>query len=325
MKAIVYHNYGSPDELKLAEVAKPAVGDDELLVKVRATGANAADWRFLRADPFFVRFIAGLFKPKNKILGADVAGVVEAVGKDVTQFRPGDAVYGELAGHGFGGFAEYVSAPEHVWASKPANLTFEQTAAVPMAAVTALQGLRDIGQIKAGDNVLINGASGGVGTFAVQIAKGFGATVTAVCSTSKMEQARVLGADRVIDYTREDFTQSGELYDLIFSANGNRSLSDYIGALTPTGRYVMAGGSMSQMFSAILLGPIKSKKGGKTIRDFTAKASQKDLIFLNGWLEAGKIVPMVDRCYPLAETAEAMRYLEAGHAKGKIVVTMDTN
>ena len=322
MKAMVYTKYGPPDVLKLKEVERPTPKDDEVLIKVHAAATNAADWHFLRGEPFFLRFVAGLLKPKNPILGVDIAGEVEAVGQNVSQFQPGDEVFGKLSRSGFGGFAEYVCAPETVLVSKPTNLNFVQAAAVPLAAMTALQALRDAGQIQSGQKVLINGASGGVGTFAVQIAKSFGAQVTAVCSTSKMEMARSLGADHVIDYTQEDFAQNGEQYDLIVSVNGNRPLSDYERALTPTGTYVMAGGSMSQMFQAILLGPIKSKLSGKTIRDFTAKANQKDLLFMKELLEAGKVVPVIDRCYPLREVPEAIRYLEEGHAKGKVVITV---
>lgn len=319
MKAIVYTKYGPPDMLQLAEVEKPMPKDGEVLIKIQAAATNAADWHFLRGDPFFLRFFAGLFKPKNQILGVDIAGRVEAVGQNVTTFQAGDAVIGKLSG---GGFAEYACAPENMLVLKPTNLNFEEAAAVPLAAITALQGLRDIGQIESGQKVLINGASGGVGTFAIQIAKAFGAEVTAVCSTAKIDLARSLGADHVIDYTQEDFTQNGQQYDLILSANGNRPLSDYERALTPTGTYVMAGGSMSQMFQAILLGPIKSKSGGKTIRDFTAKPNKKDLVFVAKLLEAGKVTPVIDRCYPLGEVPEAIRYLEEGHAKGKVIITV---
>lgn len=321
MKAIVYERYGSPDVMKLTEVNKPIPKEDELLIRVMATGLNAADWRMLRSDPLFVRLFAGLFKPKNKILGVDVAGVVEAVGKNVTQFQLGDAVFGDLSGSGSGGFAEYVCAPESIMVRKPENLSFAETAALPMASVTALQGLRDMGQLKAGQSVMIHGASGGVGTFAVQIAKAFGGEVTAVCSSKKAALAKKLGADYVIDYTKEDFTQNGKNYDLILAVNGSRPLKDYVNALTPTGTYIVAGGSMSQLFQALLLGPFKSKKGGKTIKDFTAKVSQKDLITITKLIADGKLFPIIDSCYPLAETAEAMHYLESGRTKGKIIIT----
>ncbi|MEM7133925.1 MAG: NAD(P)-dependent alcohol dehydrogenase [Chloroflexota bacterium] len=322
MKAIVYTQYGSPDVLHQAEVPKPIPRENEVLIKVYAVGLNAADWRMMRADPFFVRFFAGMLKPKNQILGADIAGTVEAVGSNVKRLQPGDAVYGDLSGDGMGGLAEYVCAPEESIAPKPMPLSFKEAATVPMAAMAALQGLRDHGQIQSGQKVLIHGASGGVGSFAVQIAKALGGIVTAVCSTSKMDQARLLGADHVLDYTKEDFAQNGETYDLILAANGDRSLSDYLGALTPTGRYIMAGGSMKQMFQAILLGSLKSKKDGKTIKDFTAKPKQADLNFITELIEAGKIKPILDKQYPFSETPDAMRYLDQGHAKGKIIVTV---
>ena len=321
MQAIVYHNYGSPDVLKLEEVQKPVPQDDEVLVKVMAASTAAGDWHLLRAKPFLVRFMAGLLKPKYKILGADVAGRVEAVGRNVTQFQPGDEVFGDLSNCGFGAFAEYVAAPETAFALKPTNLTFEEAAAVPVSAVTALLGLRH-GQIQPGQKVLINGASGGVGTFAVQIAKAFGAEVTAVCSTSKVELVRSLGADHVIDYTQADFTQNGERYDLILAANGYHPLAAYQRALAPQGIYVMTGGSTAQMFEAMLLGPWRSRKGSQKMGNILAKPSQKDLIVLKELIEAGKVTPVIDRRFPLAETAEAIRYLEAGHAKGKVVITV---
>ncbi len=328
MKAIVYTQYGSPDVLHLAEVEKPAIKEDEVLVKVHAASVNAADWHLLTADIFLVRLMAGgVLKPKNTILGADVAGRVEAVGRNVKQFRPGDEVFGDVFGHGGGSFAEYVAAPESVLVLKPANLSFEQAAAVPLAAVTALQGLRDKGQIQPGQKVLIQGAAGGVGTFAVQIAKAFGAEVTAVCSTRNGGQARSLGADQVIDYTQEDFTRSGQQYDLILAVNGYHPLGAYKRALTPGGIYVMAGGSPAQMFQALLLGPWLSMIGNRKMGGVSAKSNPKDLEIIKELLEAGKVVPVIDRCYPLSETAEAFRYLGAGHARGKVVVTMahDTN
>jgi NADPH:quinone reductase-like Zn-dependent oxidoreductase len=323
MQAVVSERYGSPDVMEFRRVSKPVPAANEVLIKVIATGLNAADWHLLRADPFFVRFSEGLLKPRKTILGADVAGRVEAIGKDVTLFKPGDAVFGELMGTGSGGLAEYATAPEAQLALKPPGLTFEETAAVPMAALTALQGLRDYGHIRPGMKVLINGASGGVGTFAVQIAKAMGAEVTAVCSTGKMDQARELGADHVIDYTREDFTRNGQQYDLILAANGNRTLGDYERALAPTGVFVMAGGSYRQMFQTVLLGSRKSKPGGKTYRFVSAKASVDDLIVLTEMIEAGQVRPVIDRRYPLSEAAEAMRYLYEGHARGKIVIIVD--
>jgi NADPH:quinone reductase-like Zn-dependent oxidoreductase len=324
MKAIVYRNYGSPDVLKLEEVERPTPKDDHVLVQVHAASVNAYDWRLMRADPFLVRLMGGgLLKPKNTILGADIAGRVVAVGRNAKQFRPGDEVYGDLSVCGNGGFAEYVAVPEHALALKPANLTFEQAAAVPMAALTALQGLRDNGQIQPGQKVLINGASGGVGTFAVQIAKSLGADVTAVCSTGKLDMARSLGADQVIDYTREDFTQNGRRYNLILAVNGYHPISAYKRALSPKGVYVMAGGSAAQLFQALLLGPWMSRTGGKKLATLSAKPNQKDLAFMNELLEAGKVVPVIDRCYPLHEVPEAIRYLETGHAKGKVIITTD--
>ena len=319
MKAIVYHEYGSPDVLEFTEVEKPAPQDDEVLIKIHAASVNAYDWHFLTADIFLIRLMGGgLLKPKYTRLGADIAGRVEAVGKNVRQFQPGDEVFGM----GRGGFAEYACAPENTLVLKPSNLSFEEAAAVPMAAVTALQGLRDTGQIQPGQKVLINGASGGVGTFAVQIAKSFGAEVTAVCSTRNLDQARSLGAGHVIDYTKEDFTQSGQLYDLIFAANGYHSLSAYKRVLTPQGIYVMAGGSMAQIFQAMLLGSWMSETGGKKMGGVSAKRDQKDLAFLKELAEAGKVVPVIDRRYPLREAAEALRYLGAGHARGKVVITV---
>ena len=264
MKAIVYRKYGSPDVLRLENVDKPVPKDDEVLVRVQATSLNAYDWHLLRAKPFLVRLMGGgLFKPKNTIPGADIAGRVEAIGRSVKQFKPGDEVFGDIAMSGSGGCAEYASAPESRLAPKPAKLSFEQAAAVPMAAVTALQGLRNIGGIQPGQKVLIHGAAGGVGTFAVQLAKAFGAEVTAVCRTDKMDMVRSLGADQVIDYTREDFTRSGRRYDLILGVNGYHPLSAYKRALTPKGRYVMAGGSTAQIFQAMLLGPWMSMFGKK--------------------------------------------------------------
>lgn len=323
MKAVVYTKYGPPDVLELMGVEKPVPRDDEVLVKIEATAVNAADWRLLRADPFLVRLMGmGLFKPKNTILGADIAGRVEAVGRNVSQFQPGDAVYGDTSGCGWGGFAEYVTVPENILAPKPANLSFVEAAAMPMAAVTALQGLRDQGQIQAGQKVLINGASGGVGTFAVQIAKAFGAKVTAVCSTGKMEQARSLGADHVIDYTRENFTQNGQQYDLILAVNGYHPITAYKRALRPQGTYVMVGGSTAQIFQALLLGPLVSMTSGKKMGALSAKPDKEDLIFLKEFVEAGKVAPVIDNCYPLHETAEAIRYVGAGRARGKVVITV---
>ena len=322
MKASIYSKYGPPDVLELKEVEKPSPNDDEVLIKVHAASVNPAELHLLRADPFFARFYSGLLKPKNTILGADISGTVESVGRNIKLFHIGDNVFGDLSDSGWGGFAQYVCAPENALALKPAHLSFEEAAAVPLAATTALQGLRNKGHIQQGQKVLINGASGGVGTFAVQIAKSFGADVTAVCSTRNLEIARSIGADHGIDYTQEDFTKSGQLYDLIFAANGYHSLSDYKRALSPKGIYVVAGGSMTQLFQAVLLAPRMSETGGRKMAALSAKTSQKDLSFLKELLEAGKLVPVIDRRYPLTEAAEAMRYLGEGHAKGKVVVTV---
>jgi len=323
MKAIVHTKFGPPDLLELKEVAKPTPKEEEVLVKVHAASLNAFDWHILRAKPFLVRLAGfGFLKPKHKIPGVDIAGRVEAVGRNAKQFQPNDEVYGDLSGCGLGAFAEYVCAPENLLALKPANLSFEEAAAVPMAAVTALQGLRDKGKIQPGQKVLIHGASGGVGTFLVQIAKSFGAEVTCVCSTRNVDIARSIGADHVIDYTKEDFTQNGQRYDLIVGANGDRSLSDYKRALNPKGIYVMSGGSMAQIFSALLLGPWMSMTGSKKMATVAAKPSQRDLVVMRELLETGKVKPVIDRRYTLSEVAEAIRYLEEGHAQGKVVITV---
>ena len=318
MKAIVYTTYGSPDVLQLKDIEKPMPNDNQVLVKVHAASANPADWHLMRAEPFLARFANGLLKPKNTRLGADLAGRIEAVGRNVTRFRIGDAVFGELPLDAMGSFAEYVCISEELLALKPDKLTFEQAAAVPLAAFTALQGLRDKGQIRPGQRVLVNGASGGVGTFAVQIAKSFGTEVTGVCSTRNLDMVRSIGADHVIDYTQTDFTNTGQRYDLIFDAIGNRSVSDLKRALTPNGICSVAGfTSLSRLFQTMFF-------GGKNVGLMeTAKANQADLVFIQGLLEAGKVVPVIDRRYPLSETAEAIRYLEAGHARGKVIVTIE--
>ena len=326
MKAIVYTKYGPPEVLQIKDVEKPTPKDNEALIKVHAAAANAADWHLLRGDPFLVRLMGiGLLRPKNKILGADIAGRVEEVGRSVTQFQPGDEVFGDLSGCCWGGFAEYVCARENVLVLKPTNLTFEEAASVPLAAVTALQGLRDKGQIQPRQKVLINGASGGVGTFAVQIAKSFGAEVTAVCSTGKMDMARSIGADYVIDYTKEDFTKNEQRYDLILAANGYHPISDYKRALSPSGIYVVSGGSVAQFFQGMLLGSLISMIGNKKMSIVAAKPNQKDLAFIKELIEAGKVKPVIDRSYPLREVPEALQYLWEGHAKGKVVITMECN
>jgi NADPH:quinone reductase-like Zn-dependent oxidoreductase len=327
MKAIVYTTYGSPDVLRLQEVAKPTPKPHEVLVQVQAAAANPLDWHFLRGAPFFIRFDAGLSKPKRTILGADIAGRIAAVGDQVVEFQPGDEVFGEISGSGLGGFAEYVCAPERLLVRKPAKLSFEAAAAVPVVGFTALQGLRDKGKIQAGQTVLINGASGGIGTFAVQLAKYYGAEVTGVCSTRNLELVRSLGADQVIDYTKTDFTRNGQQYDLIYDTVANRSVADYARALRPGGTCVVAGFStLAHLFQVILVGAWVSKTGGKQIGLMgSAQAKQEDLLFIRDLLETGKIVPVIDRCYPLAETAAAIRYLETGRARGKVIITMEQN
>jgi NADPH:quinone reductase-like Zn-dependent oxidoreductase len=323
MKAMMRHQYGSPDVLKLEEVDIPSLGEDKVLLKIQAASVNALDWHLLTADIFLVRLMGqGLLRPKNPKLGADAAGQVEAVGSQAKEFQPGDEVFGDIAPWGPGSFAEYAVVPENALVLKPANLSFEEVAAVPVAALTALQGLRDQGQIQPGQKVLIQGAAGGVGTFAVQIARAFGAEVTAVCSSRNADQARALGAEHVIDYTQEDFTHNGQQYDLILAVNGYHPISAYQRALTPSGIYVMAGGTMAQIFQALLLGPRMSKSGGKQMGALSAKTNKKDLVFLKELLEAGKILPVIDRCYPLTETAEALRYLGQGHARAKVVITV---
>ena len=325
MKAIVCTKYGSPDVLQLQEVAKPAPKDDEVLIKIHAASINSRDWRMMRANPFFIRLTPGGFlQPKNKILGADVAGRVEAVGRYVKQFKPGDEVFGYLpSATGHGTFAEYVCANENLLTLKPANLAFEQAAAVPEAAMTALQGLRDKGNIQPGQKVLINGASGGVGTFAVQIAKAFGAEVIAVCSTRNLEMVRSLGADHVVDYKKEDFTKSGQQYDLILAVNGYHPISDYLRALSAEGIYVVAGGSMLQLFQAALQGRRNSETGSQKTYVASLVQSQKDLIFMKELVESGKIIPVIDGCYPLAKVAEAFWYFEKEHAQGKVIITVE--
>jgi len=325
MKAFVYTQYGSPDVLELREVEKPAPKADEVMVKVHAASVNALDWHSLSADIFLIRLMGGgLRKPKDPRLGADIAGRVEAVGSDVTQFRLGDEVYGA----GAGSFAEYAIARESRLVVKPVAMTFEEAAAIPVAALTALQGLRDSGQIQPGQKVLIYGAAGGVGTFAVQIAKSFGAEVTAVCGPGNIDQAHSMGADHVIDYTREDFTRNGQRYDLILAVNGYRPIFAHRRALSPTGHYVLVGASSAHLlralFEAMLLGRLISKTGGQKLGVMEiAKINRKDLGIMNELFEAGKVVPVIDRCYPFRETAEAVRYLGAGHARGKIVISME--
>ena len=323
MKAIVYTQYGSPDVLQLRELAKPEPKEDQVLVKVHAASANALDYRRFEKLSTIDRLMEEkIFKSVGKAIGADIAGVVEAVGANVKQFRPGDEVFGVAVGMK-GGFAEYACAAENRLALKPMNLSFEAAAAVPVAAVTALRGLRNKGRVQPGQTVLVNGAAGGVGTFAVQIAKAFGAEVTAVCSARNLEMARSIGADHVIDYTKEDFTQGSPRYDLIFAVNGFHPLSAYERALNPQGTYICAGGTMPQIFQAMLAGPFVSRRNGKRLGSMgIATVNQKDLLYLKELLEAGKIAPVIEKNYPMSEAPAAMRYLAEGHARAKIVFQM---
>jgi len=320
MKAIVYTQYGSPDVLQLRELAKPEPRENQVLVKVHAASANALDYRRFEKLSAMDRFMEEkIFKSIGKAIGADIAGVVEAIGSNVKQFRPGDEVFGVAAGMK-GGFAEYACAVENKLAPKPRNLSFEAAAAVPVAAVTALQGLRDKGRAQPGQTVLVNGAAGGVGTFAVQIAKGFGAEVTAVCSVRNQDMVRSIGADHVIDYTKEDFTQGSQRYDLIFAVNGFHPLSAYQRALNPQGMYICAGGKLPQIFQAMFVGPFMSRRNGKSLASMgIATVNQKDLLCLKELIESGKIAPVIEKNFPLHEAPTAMRYLAEGHAKAKIV------
>jgi NADPH:quinone reductase-like Zn-dependent oxidoreductase len=320
MKAVVRETYGSPDVLRLGDAPTPTAGDGGVLVRVHAAPVNAGDWHLLRGTPLPFRLVAGLTKPKYKIIGNDIAGTVEAIGRNVTQFKRGDEVFGEVSRCGFGAYAEYVVARENALALKPANLSFEEAASVPTAACTALQGLRK-GRIQHAQNVLIHGAAGGVGTFAVQIAKAFGAEVTGVCSTKNAEMIRSIGADHVLDYTRVDFASSGKKFDLILAANGDRSIWDYRRTLTPTGRYVMSGGSNRQLREALFLSPLLSM-GGRKLGNLLARPNRSDLLALKGLVEAGKVRPVIERCYQLSEVPEAIRHLETGHASGKLVVAI---
>jgi NADPH:quinone reductase-like Zn-dependent oxidoreductase len=322
MKAIAYEDYGSADVLELREVAQPVVQDDDVLVRVHAASVNPIDWHFMRGRPLLMRAATGLRRPTVTHLGLDLAGRVEAVGKNVTQFRAGDEVFGA----GKGTLAEYARATEKSLALKPAEVTFEQAAAVAVAGLTALQGLRDKGCIGPGHRVLINGAAGGVGTFAVQIARSFGADVTGVCSTRNIELVRSLGAGQVIDYTREDFTRSGRRYDLMLDMIGNHSLAERRRVLTPGGALVLVGGSsenpwfgpLADLLKAVLLAPFVSQR----LAPILTRPSREDLVFLQGLLAAGKVTPVIDRTYPLSEAPEALAYLEAGHARGKVIISV---
>jgi len=319
LKAIVTTQYGPPEVLQLGEIATPTPAADQVLIKLYASSVNPLDSFMLRGPLFFLPSLGKLLKPKHKVIGADIAGRVESVGKDIKKFRPGDEIFGASGG----GFAEYVCATEDRLALKPANLSFEEAAAVPVAAITALQGLRDHGRIEPGQSVLIDGASGGVGTFAVQIAKSFGAEVTAVCSPGNVDKARLIGADHVIDYTQVDFTQSGQRYDLILGVNAHHSIFDYRRALRRNGIFVMVGGSFARILQAASLAPLLSRLGSKKMRFFIAKINTNDLVLLKDLLESGALAPVIDRRYPLSEAAEALRYREAGHAKGKVVIAIE--
>ncbi len=324
MMAIVVTRYGPPEVLQLQEVPTPVPAEHEVLIQLYASSVNPLDSYVMRGPLFFLPTLASLLKPKAKGIGADIAGRVHSLGSGVTHFQPGDEVFGgAFGGNGLGGCAEYVCVLEDRLAPKPANLSFAAAAAVPVAAITALQALRDHGRIQPGQAVLIDGASGGVGTFAIQIAKAFGAEVTAVCSPRSGPTARSLGVDHVLDYTREDFTRRGQRYDLILGANAHHSVFAYLRALRPGGTFVMVGGSLPRVLQAASLGPLLSRLGGKQIRFFIAKMNTKNLLSLKDLLEFGKIVPVLDRCYPLSETAEAIRYLEQHHARGKVVITID--
>jgi NADPH:quinone reductase-like Zn-dependent oxidoreductase len=322
MKAIVYSRYGSPDVLRYEEIEKPTAGDGEVLIRVRAASVNPFDWHLMRGMPYFLRIVAGLRQPKETRLGVDVAGEVEATGKKVTSFKAGDEVFGACRG----ALAEYARTPESALVTKPDSVTFEQAAAAPLAALTALQGLRNEGQIRPGQKVLINGAAGGVGTFAVQIAKSFGADVTGVCSTRNLDMVRSIGADRVVDYTREDFTRSAQRYDLILDAVGNHSLSACRRVLNPTGNYVAVGGPsgrwMIGFLARVIAAPVLSRLVSQKLSIVMTRPSQEDLATVRDLLAAGRVTPVIDRRYELSEVPAAIRYLEAGHARGKVVITI---
>jgi len=323
MKAIVYHEYGSPDVLKLEEVQKLIPADNQVLIKVYAVSINRSDWESLTGKPLYVR-IGGLFKPGNKILGSDIAGMVEAVGKNVKQFKPGDEVFGLMLNYG-GGFAEYACKSEKALALKPAGMTFEQAAAIPQAAFIALQGIREKGKVQPGQKVLINGAGGGTGTFAIQLAQLAGAEVTGVDNTEKLELMQSLGADHVIDYTQEDFTKNGQQYDLILDVIAHRSVFAYQRALAPNGTYFMAGGSVATMFQSLLLGPWIRRTTGRKISILMVQTDAKDLVYMIELIKSGKVKLVIDKRYSLSEAAEALRYLGEGHAKGKVVITVAQN
>lgn len=321
MKAIVYEKYGGPEVLELREVEKPSPKDDEVLVKIHAVSINDWDWGLLQGTPFVNRLLNGLFKPKRKILGSDIAGRIESAGKNTRRFKPGDEVFGDLSGK-WGGFAEYVCAREDALALKPAGMTFVEAAAIPQAALLAVQGLIDQGRIKPGQTLLINGAGGGVGTFAVQIAKSYGVEVTGVDSSGKLQMMRSLGFDHVIDYTQEDFTRNGRCYDLILDVKTSRSILDYMRALRPNGTYVTVGGSMARLFQGLLLMPMIRIFSKKKARLVNLKLN-KDLALMNELFAAGKVKPVIDGPYKLSEVPEAIRYFGEGRHKGKIVIALE--
>jgi NADPH:quinone reductase-like Zn-dependent oxidoreductase len=320
MKAIVYTKYGPPETLQLEEVAKPTPKDDEVLIKVRAVSVNRSDWEGLRGKPLYAR-IGGLLKPRHQRLGSDIAGRVEMAGSNIWRFQPGDEVFGDILPR-LGGFAEYVCARESALALKPPSMTFEEVAAIPQAAVIALQGIRDRGQVQPGEKVLINGAGGGAGTFAVQLAKMYGAEVTGVDNYGKLDFMRSLGADHVIDYTREDFTKNGKQYDLILDIVAHRSVFAYKRALRPNGSYFLAGGSVATILQILFLGPWIRRTTGKKIRVLAVRPNIEDLDFMKELIEAGKVTPVIDRTYPLSEVPEAMGYVGEGHAQGKVVISV---
>ena len=324
MKAVVYTRYGPPDVLQVKEVAKPTPADDEVLIKVVAVSVNRSDWEALIGEPLYAR-IGGLRKPRRQILGSDIAGRVEAVGRNVRRFQHGDEVFGDILAR-MGGFAEYVCAREKSLALKPPGLTFEEVATIPQAGVIALQGIRDKGQVKPGQKVLINGAGGGTGMFAIQLAKLYGAEVTGVDSTRKLDFMRSLGADHVIDYTRQDFTRNGKQYDLILDVIAHRSIFAYKRALRPNGSSYFVGGSVALLLQTLLLGLLIGKTTGKNIRVLMVRPNLIDMLYITELCETGKIVPVIDRRFPLGEAPEALRYLgEGGHIKGKVVITVDSN
>jgi len=324
MKAVTFHQYGTPDILKLEEVPKPVPGTGEVLVRLHATSVNSWDWELLRGVPFANRVMFGLFRPTRiKALGFDIAGRIEAVGAGVSRFRPGDEVFGDLSSGSWGGFAEYTCAKENELTLKPATMTFEQAAAMPQAGLLALQGLRWKGEIRSGQKVLINGAGGGAGSFAIQLAKAFGAEVTGVDTTEKLETMRQSGADHVVDFTREDYTGNGKQYDRILDCAAHHSILDSKRALAPGGVYAMMGGASGVILQAFMLAPLLSMAGSRNIGILMHKAN-KGMEELVGLFEDGRISPVIDRCYPLGEVREALRYFDAGHARGKVVITMES-